>query len=66
MIRLFKRNEEGKEQRFYIKQSESLSKLGEVFIIVDRKTGINYMCTVAGTGSSLTPLLDSEGNPVRE
>ncbi|MDZ5781973.1 DUF6440 family protein [Marinococcus luteus] len=63
---MFRKNEQEKEKRFYIKQSESLSKLGEVFIIVDHETGINYMCTVAGTGSSLRPLLDSEGNPARE
>jgi hypothetical protein len=38
----------------------------KVKIIVDKKTGVNYLCIMDGTVGSVgvTPLLDSEGKTV--
>ena len=33
-------------------------------IWVDKKTGVNYLCTVSGYSGGMTPLLDREGKPV--
>ncbi len=33
-------------------------------IIVDKKTGINYLFCTSGNAGGLTPLLDKFGNPV--
>ena len=33
-------------------------------VLVDRKTGVNYLWTVAGYAGGLTVLLDRNGNPV--
>ena len=33
-------------------------------VIVDRETGVNYLWIKSGYGSGITPLLDSNGQPV--
>jgi hypothetical protein len=33
-------------------------------VIVDKKTGVNYLYVTNGTSGGLTPLLDSEGKPI--
>lgn len=33
-------------------------------IWVDRETGVNYLVMYSGHGSSMTPLLDENGNPI--
>lgn len=33
-------------------------------IIVDKKTGVNYLYVSNGTSGGLTVLVDSEGNPI--
>ena len=33
-------------------------------VLVDRKTGVNYLCTTMGQAGGLTVLLDAEGKPV--
>ncbi|MFR3973379.1 MAG: DUF6440 family protein [Subdoligranulum sp.] len=33
-------------------------------ILVDKKTGVNYLCWSSGFGASITPLLDSEGKVI--
>ena len=55
-----------KEQRFeviYKDGSEWLSS-GARQILVDRETGVHYLAWKSGYGAGLTPLLDSQGNPV--
>lgn len=52
-----------KEKRFVLKEEES-SSFGFIRIIVDTKTGVNYIMTAGVGGSSLTPLLDSCGRVV--
>lgn len=54
---------EKKKKRFSLKEEESYS-FGVVRIISDTKTGVNYIMTVGVGGSSITPLLDSDGNVV--
>ena len=36
----------------------------EIKILVDRRTGVNYLFHHAGYAGGLTPLLDREGRPV--
>lgn len=59
-----KKNEE--DQRFYIKSSEDIPTLGRIIVLVDRETGVNYLQTWVGSGSGITPLLDSNGQVVVE
>jgi hypothetical protein len=33
-------------------------------IVVDRKTGVNYLQSYVGNSGGITPLLDREGKPV--
>lgn len=54
---------EKKEKRFSLKEEENYS-FGIVRIIVDTKTGVNYIMTVGVGGSSITPLLDNNGDVV--
>ncbi|MEZ0481630.1 DUF6440 family protein [Planococcus sp. SSTMD024] len=59
-----KKNEQ--DQRFYIKSSEDVPTLGRIIVLVDRETGVNYLQTWVGSGSGITPLLDSNGQVVVE
>jgi len=56
-------NQENNE-RFYVKSKETVKSLGRFSVIVDRETGVNYIHAWVGPGSSLTPLLDENGNPI--
>lgn len=42
----------------------SQGKLDAIMILVDRKTGVNYMFNKVGYAGGLTPLLDKDGKPV--
>ena len=33
-------------------------------ILVDKETGVNYLCWKSGYGAAITPLLDSEGKVI--
>lgn len=53
-----------KDTRFEKIHSESI-RLGEkVEILRDRHTGVCYLWRVSGYSGGLTPLLDTQGNPV--
>lgn len=54
-----------KEKRFENKFIENLD-FGTIFILVDKKTGVNYLLAQGADGCGLTPLLDSKGNVVVE
>lgn len=60
---MFGSKEKG-ENRFFLKSEEHLPKLGTVYIIVDRETGVNYMQTWIGPSGSITPLLDANGDVI--
>ena len=55
-----------KEKRFSVKEMESYSGSGTIRIIDDTKTGVNYIMTEGAGGSSITPLLDSNGKVMIE
>lgn len=50
-----------KDKRFEKIYSQGL---GEVKILVDRETGVNYLYIGEGYGGGVTPLLDAQGNVV--
>ena len=49
-----------KEERFVKVYSENL---GSEFILVDKKTGVNYLFVQSGYAGGLTPLLDRDAKP---
>lgn len=57
-----------KDDRFDIiyKQGNSLSESGICMILVDRKTGVQYLTWKSGYGAGITPLLDEDGKPAVE
>ena len=54
-----------KEERFEVTFRDG-SGLKEGFrqILVDKETGVNYLCWKSGYGAGITPLLDSEGKVI--
>ena len=50
-----------KEKRFLKTYSQDL---GSTQILVDKKTGINYLFVQSGYAGGLTPLLNRDGTPV--
>ena len=50
-----------KEERFVKIYSENM---GCEMILVDKKTGVNYLFVQSGYAGGLTPLLDRDGKPV--
>ena len=51
------------ERRFIVTEKES-SLSNSIQIIVDKKTGVNYMWVAQGYAGGLTPLLDKDGRPI--
>lgn len=51
-------------KRFEFQKSEKENLLTDATIIVDSKTGVNYLFVRSGYGAGLTPLLDAEGKPI--
>ena len=50
-----------KEKRFLRTYSQDL---GSTQIVVDKKTGVNYLFVQSGYAGGLTPLLNRDGTPV--
>ena len=55
-----------KEERFEVifRDGSSLKDEGVRQILVDKETGVNYLCWKSGYGAGITPLLDSEGKVI--
>jgi len=55
-----------KSKRFTISRADEGSvEFGTLTrVIVDKKTGVNYLFVTSGYSGGLTPLLDSDGKPV--
>ena len=55
-----------KEERFEVifRDGSSLKDEGIRQILVDKETGVNYLCWKSGYGAGVTPLLDSEGKVI--
>ena len=60
-----RRNKHGKE-RFEVtfRDGSQLKDEGVRQILVDKETGVNYLCWKSGYGAAITPLLDSEGKVI--
>ncbi len=52
-----------KDKRFLIKEQQSGFTLG-TYVLVDKKTGVNYLYVQSGYSGGLTVLLDAMGNPI--
>lgn len=53
-----------KEKRFIITQSEGSEFTACSQVLVDSKTGVNYLWVKSGYAGGLTPLIDREGKPI--
>ena len=55
-----------KDERFEIifKDGSAMLEGGVRQILVDKETGVHYLTWKAGYGAGITPLLDSNGNPI--
>lgn len=53
-----------KEKRFEIVYKEGLSLTFETYILVDKATGVQYLCTHNGYSGGVTPLLGPDGQPL--
>lgn len=52
------------ENRFEFQKPQRKDLLTDALIIVDKKTGVNYLMVRSGYGAGLTPLIDAEGKPI--
>lgn len=50
------------EERFVVTYKEG--KMTQRVVLVDRKTGVNYLYVGSGYGGGLSVLLDAEGSPI--
>ena len=55
-----------KDNRFEVvyKEGSQISDEGQLQILVDKETGVNYLVWKSGYAGGITPLLDSEGKAV--
>ena len=51
-----------KENRFEVNYSQGV--MDQIRVLVDKETGVNYLQTITGQGTGITPLLDCDGKPV--
>ena len=52
-----------RRKRFQVKEEHFLG-VGTIQIVVDSKTGVNYIVTAGMTNNGITPLLDKKGKVV--
>lgn len=52
------------EKRFKVVKKEASGVMGEVRILLDRETGMQYLYYGLGYGGGLTPLLGPDGKPL--
>ena len=65
-LTLEKRRNNHSKERFEVifRDGGGLKDEGVRQILVDKETGVNYLCWKSGYGASITPLLDSEGKVI--
>ena len=51
-------------KRFEFQEPEKGTILTDALIIIDKKTGVNYLMVRSGYGAGLTPLIDADGKPI--
>ena len=54
-----------KEGRFAVKSKEAF-RGGDLAVLGDKQTGVNYLSFVGLSGSNLIPLLDRDGKPLTD
>jgi len=52
------------DDRFEIVSEQSVGFSRTVTVLLDRKTGVNYLYFQSGYSGGLTPLLDRDGRPI--
>jgi hypothetical protein len=52
------------ENRFVVRLGESLGLTFSAKILVDKRTGVQYLFVAEGYGAGLTPLLGLDGKPL--
>lgn len=55
-----------KNKRFKMKYSQFLKGGGIIKIIIDNKTGVNYLISSGFSINGITPLIDIDGKPLKE
>ena len=50
--------------RFVVNEKQGSGFINYYQVIVDKQTGVNYLCVKTGYGAGLTPLLDKNGKPL--
>lgn len=53
-----------KDRRFEIIYTETAGLDGTNQILLDKETGVNYLIRSTGYASSITPLINADGNPI--
>ena len=55
-----------KLERFEVvlKEGNSLTEAGQIIILRDKETGVQYLWVKSGYAGGLSPLLDSDGKPL--
>ena len=53
-----------KEEQFIKVYSQSSFATGNVAVLVDKETGVNYLFAQSGYAGGMTPLLNRDGTPV--
>ena len=53
-----------KDERFIKVYSQSSLATGNVAVLVDKETGVNYLFAQSGYAGGMTPLLNRDGTPV--
>ena len=52
------------DKRFEFQKPQRENLMTDAIVIVDKKTGVNYLFVRSGYGAGLTPLLDPDGKPI--
>ena len=57
-----------KLERFEVvlKEGNSLTEAGQIMILRDKETGVQYLWVKSGYSGGLSPLLDSDGKPLTD
>lgn len=55
-----------RDDRFEVilKEGSTLLESGQIMILVDKETGVNYLWVKSGYAGGLTPLLEADGRPI--
>lgn len=61
---MFGKSKLEQEQRFEVKLEQKVVGLGNLYILVDLETGVNYLVSWIGAGPTMTPLLDANGQVI--